>query len=614
MHFRNGFLMIRFIGCLWVVGFGLSIAAVEASGEKTPRAMIRCEAPEEGVPPSPSQPSATISLVRPASAQDPAAPNSSLPSNPLRSNANGTMRTIEQGATPALILIPPAPQQTTSPLQNGESGMTRVQKPFELSDVPAGKDDKAAKPDSTEPSPNAKPSDGNAEPPGNNPAQGKSTILEDTSKSDGKAESSPLEMKSPTDEDSSRRSLKDTSPVDRQKQKKADQSQEAPDLPNAEKESANDRDDAEKTMREVKIPAIAVSNKKSAQKAVPPPIEKPKKPSTDRPMSQQERMLKQRVESCLAYYLFRPESTVKRSPWAVMHAMLPYGVEAELVNGNQKTNAIGWMCYNGKCRTQKLFLPKADGFSMAVGPGVQGHEGQFLAMLAQSYVPSNYPIRVENQSYTIGDLIQYEMDGCRENTELTFKLIGLSHYLSSDHEWTSNDGNSWSISKLVEEELKQPIVGAACGGTHRLMGLTYAVQRRQEEGLPIDGNFKRASIFVNDFVKYTWTLQNQDGSFSTNWFESRGNDPDMDRKVQTTGHILEWLIYTIPESELDHPRVVKGVQFLLSQILDRRDHDWAIGPRGHSLRALALYDQRRFGAQLGEMRNRLSQGNGAVRR
>lgn len=606
--------MIRFIGCLLGVGIGLSMASVEAWGEKNPRVTIRCEAPEDGVPPSPFQTASTTTWVRPASAQDRAALNPSLPANPLRSSGSDALRTNEQGATPALILIPPAPQQTTSSQQNAEPGMTRVQKPFELSDVPESKDDKAGKQESTESSPNAKPAAGNAEPPSNGSTPGKTTNPEEASKADVKADSpSSSETKSSGD-GPSERSLKDSSPIDRQKQKKADQSQEAPDLPNAEKESVHDRDDAEKTMREVKIPAIAVSNKKSAQKTVPPPIEKPKKPSTDRPMSQQERMLKQRVESCLAYYLFRPESTVKRSPWAVMHALLPYGVETELVNGNQKTNAIGWMCYNGKCRTQKLFLPKADGFSMAVGPGVQGHEGQFLAMLAQSYVPSNYPIRVENQSYTIGDLIQYEMDGCRENTELTFKLIGLSHYLSSEHEWTSNDGNSWSISKLVEEELKQPIVGAACGGTHRLMGLTYALQRRQEEGLPIDGNFKRASIFVNDFVKYTWTLQNQDGSFSTNWFESRGNDPDMDRKVQTTGHILEWLIYTIPDSELDHPRVVKGVQFLLSQILDRRDHDWAIGPRGHSLRALALYDQRRFGAQLGEMRNRLSQGNGAVRR
>ncbi len=360
--------------------------------------------------------------------------------------------------------------------------------------------------------------------------------------------------------------------------------------------------DNERRIQQVQVPVLEISHAKKSKDD-----SKDRAPTEIARFSRQQLAMRDRIESCLAYYLTRPESVAKRSPWAVMHGMLPFGVEANVVAGTKQVNAIGWMCFNGKCRTQRLFIPKGDSFAMSVGPGVQGHEGQFLAMLAQSYVPSSYAIQVEQKNYQVADLVEYEMRGCKEGTELTFKLIGLSHYLKSDQQWVTPDRKKWNIAKLIEEELAQPIVGAACGGTHRLMGLTYAVQRRTEQGLPITGQFLRAQQFTTDFIPYAFSLQNPDGSFSTDWFERRANEPDLDRKVQTTGHILEWIVYTLPEDDLDDPRVIRAVQFLLSQLLDDRGHDWAIGPRGHSLRALALYDQRVFGRSPGKMREELVQ-------
>jgi hypothetical protein len=378
--------------------------------------------------------------------------------------------------------------------------------------------------------------------------------------------------------------------------------QEEPDLgkERSEAEMQLERRETEEALRQLESPSLKLP--------VPEKVVSPDKGQVERkPPSPQQLAVQGRLRSCMAYYLFRPETTARRSPWAVMHAMLPYGVEGELIVGNQRVNAIGWLCYNGRCRTQSLFIAKSQGFSMAVGPGVQGHEGQFLAMLAQSLVPRTYPIKVQGRSYTIEDLVRYEMAGCREKSELTFKLIGLSHYLPSDYSWKSQDGKTWSISKLVEEELAQPLVGAACGGTHRLMGLSFACKRRQLQGMPLDGQFGRARRYLDDCIDYAFSLQNPDGSFSTEWFETRANKPDMDRKVQTTGHILEWLAYELPEDQMHDPRILKAVQFLLSQIWDRRDHDWAIGPRSHAIRALVLYDQKVFGSEPGKRKEMLAQ-------
>ncbi len=316
----------------------------------------------------------------------------------------------------------------------------------------------------------------------------------------------------------------------------------------------------------------------------------------------QQLRLRDDINRCLGYFMDRPETIARRSPWAVMHAILPFGVEAELGAGNRRVNAIGWMCYNGVCKTQRIFQPTRAGFRTNLGPGVQGHEGQFLAILAQSKVAPTYPIKIGNRSYTINDLVRLEMATCREKSELTFKLIGLSHYVDHNQRWRDNQGGNWSIEKLVAEELDQPVVGAACGGTHRLMGLTYSLLKHKQAGLPVTGHWYRAEEYLNDFVAYAFSLQNSDGSFGTEWFERRANEPNIERKVQTTGHTLEWLVYTLPDDQLGSPQILKSIEFLLGTIGAEPGRDWPIGPRGHSLRALALYNQRVFGAQPGKMR------------
>jgi hypothetical protein len=312
--------------------------------------------------------------------------------------------------------------------------------------------------------------------------------------------------------------------------------------------------------------------------------------------------MRKAINECLNYYLTHPENVAKRGPWALMHAALPFGVETEVIAGNRKVNALGWMCYNGVCAKQRIFQPTKQGFRTNVGPGVQGHEGQFLAILAQSKVQSDYPIIIGNRRYTIADLVKYEMATCREKSELTFKLIGLSHYLEPNQRWRDNRGQTWNLEKMVAEELAQPVIGAACGGSHRLMGLSYAIIKRQQAGLPLDGHWKRADLFLNDYVNYAMSLQNQNGSFSTEWFEGRGSAADLERQVQTTGHILEWLIFTLPDEHLQSPRIQKSVQFLLDSVGKDPERAWPIGPRGHALRALALYNQRVFGAEAGHTR------------
>jgi hypothetical protein len=252
------------------------------------------------------------------------------------------------------------------------------------------------------------------------------------------------------------------------------------------------------------------------------------------------------------------------------------------------------MCFNHACGGEQLLLLDRDKIDARRGPGVQGHAGQFLAILAQSHLKADYPMYVNGQSFTLADLIEHEKETCLTGTELTFKLISLAHYLDSDATWTTRDGQEWSVERLVEEELKQPIRGAACGGTHRLMGYSYSVAKRAQRGKPITGQFLRAQQFVQNYHRYTLSMQNADGSFSTEWFNRRGDSPDIDRRLKTSGHILEWIAFSLSEDELRDARMMRAADYLATLLLTHDKHTWEIGPLGHGLHALAIYNSRMF--------------------
>ena len=317
------------------------------------------------------------------------------------------------------------------------------------------------------------------------------------------------------------------------------------------------------------------------------------------------RRLRDELRRCLMYYYERPESTSERGPWGTMHAIIGFGVDTALEAGDSRVNAIGWLCWNRPCLGYRLFEVRGGRIHTRFGPGYQGHDGQFLKVMALARVPKDFVIQVDGQEFTIADVVRQEQETCESGTELTFKLIGLAHYLDSDATWRNRSGELWSIERLIREELSQPVIGAACGGTHRLTGFGYAVRKRQRRGEPITGQWARAQKYVQDYVAYTYALQNEDGSFSTRWFEGRGNSGDIDRQLETTGHTLEWLLLSVPDDQLSDPRLIRAVEFLNALMWEHRDHDWPIGPKGHAIHALVLYDERVFGAQPGQ-RGKLS--------
>ncbi|TWU58691.1 hypothetical protein Poly51_14700 [Rubripirellula tenax] len=370
---------------------------------------------------------------------------------------------------------------------------------------------------------------------------------------------------------------------------------------------------AAKPLREVEVEARSVApesksepvdeidsmdlNSASRSKAVAPrearqPIDYAGFPQSEVPVSNTVGRLQGVMRSCLAYYHNKAEIANERSNWGMMHAIMVYGIDTQVKVDNRSYSTIAWIAGNNACRGQRLLTTKNDRIVAKSGVGLQGHQGQMLAVFSLCDVPTDYPLYADGKKFALSDVIREEQLACKSGEELTFTLIGLSHYMDTDATWKAEDGSPWDFERLIREELAQPIVGAACGGTHRLMGFAHALRKRRAEGKPIDGQWKRAETFTEDFIDYAYRLQNRDGSMSTDWFEGRENDDDMDRKVQTTGHIVEWLLTVTPDSQLQNPRLVAAIRYLLTSMHSERDHDWSIGPKGHALRSLAMYYDR----------------------
>ncbi len=82
---------------------------------------------------------------------------------------------------------------------------------------------------------------------------------------------------------------------------------------------------------------------------------------------------------------------------------------------------------------------------------------------------------------------------------------------------------------------------------------------------------------------------------STEWFAKPEDNGKLDRKLQTTGHMVEFLLTAVNDDELQSPQMLRSINYLNNSLYEERGHEWQVGPKGHALRALAMYYQRVFG-------------------
>jgi hypothetical protein len=311
-----------------------------------------------------------------------------------------------------------------------------------------------------------------------------------------------------------------------------------------------------------------------------------------------------RVRSTLSFHRGRPLSTASNSTTEILAACLAFGCETSVFRDDRQgstINGITQLCWNYP-NNGYTPLVLADGhIAGRLGYGQQEHRSQLLATLALSRVKAEYPMRVGEEIRSVADLVEGEKLRCRLDADLSLTLVGLAYYVDGGATWTSLDGEQWSVERIIEEELAKPVVTATDGGLNRLMGLSYAVHRRKKEEEPVEGQYLRAEKFVRQFHDYALKLQNSDGSWGPWFLSARGASRDAVENLRGTGHVLEWLAVSLPDEELEDPRVLRAVDYVVGQLSSRRYRSGVkaystreIDSVMHALHALAVYDERVF--------------------
>ncbi len=303
-------------------------------------------------------------------------------------------------------------------------------------------------------------------------------------------------------------------------------------------------------------------------------------------------------------------NTRDNTPADIMEACRAFGSGTNVIHGapGKKVNGLGCLCWNYLCGGYQLLVHDDDRFMARIGYGLQADAGQFLAVLAITGVPADYEIRAGDAQGTVADLVEFEKRACRSGSDRPFALIGLSYYLDDGATWQNEWGEDWSIERLVREELARSCSASTSAVTCRLMGLSYAVDRRRLRKLPIEGVYADVEAYLDKFHEHALSLQNADGSWHPTFFARQGTSNDTSGVLRSTGHILEWLVFSLPEDRLSDVRVVRSVGYLSKRLgapstranvssMSHRDLQTTM----RAARALVLYDRRAFAPGLSQV-------------
>lgn len=319
-----------------------------------------------------------------------------------------------------------------------------------------------------------------------------------------------------------------------------------------------------------------------------------------------DRFLKERVETVINQVRQR-ELLLNNCFWTVFHGILGLGPTFELKHPllGIQVNAVDYICSGGELRGLH-FIPTQYGVDVENGEQFvsQGHQDQFVAEMAQCGLPADKPFIVQGKKYLLMDFVRHSQMRARTNAnqELSWTIIVLGQFLGTDIAWTNSYGEKLRFEDLVRYEVAATVEQAACGGTHRLFGLNWVYNLHLRNGGKTEGVWKDLVDEQKKYQLLAQRYQNPDGSFSTEFFRGTGNASDMQLRLNTTGHILEWLAYSLPESELRAEWMERAVNRLALMFLEIQNQPMEGGTMYHAAHGLRIYYERRFGYGLGNLK------------
>lgn len=312
--------------------------------------------------------------------------------------------------------------------------------------------------------------------------------------------------------------------------------------------------------------------------------------------------LQARLEAAITQSVER-DLTTSHGFWTVFHGILGLGPSINLLDTKtgQRVNALDYIADGGKLNGLE-FIPTPDGLDVLVAPGTfvsQGHIDQFVAEMVEWGVSPDRKFVVNGKDYRFLDFLRHSRARARVSKpmELEWSLVIIGTTFGTDSKWTNSHGEEVHFEDLVRAETDKPLSAGACGATHRLFGLTWSYHLHLQKGGKTEGVWKDVAVKLDNARKQARQYQNRDGSFSTSFFNGPGNVPDMERRLNTSGHIFEWLMLTLTDDELKQPWVQDAANALTMMFLEIERRPMEGGTLYHAIHGLLMYYARVYGPE-----------------
>ncbi len=314
--------------------------------------------------------------------------------------------------------------------------------------------------------------------------------------------------------------------------------------------------------------------------------------------------LSQRIDRVLQDNLkLRRLSSSDNAAWQIMHGVICYGHQLPLITPDRgEVSALDYAFHEGAIRGWQLMpgqpLPSGRrGVKAVLEPGSytgQGHVDQWIAICAMAELPGSDEVVIDQETYTLKDWAEQARMDASSNplNEFSWSLIALTYYFPDDAQWVASDGSTWSWERMVAQEVQYDLNLSACGGAHRLVGLTLALQAKRRLKLPDSQAWDDARRIVERSIADIESMRNGDGSLSSHFLERPGCSRDLAATLASTGHLFEFLANALEDSQLHEPWVKAAAARLCEIFEATRDVDLDCGACYHALNGLRVYKNR----------------------
>lgn len=286
----------------------------------------------------------------------------------------------------------------------------------------------------------------------------------------------------------------------------------------------------------------------------------------------------------------------EHSPWQIYHGLNALRRDFKVEKNGKLVSAIDWISQsNPQFRELPWFEETVHGgraHTYTVPYHFEGHPNQSLALMVMCNLPTDFEFKTDNGTITIADIIHNAKMDLNPRTELTWTLWFLTHYLDSDATWMTRLGETWSIEKLVEDQINVKVTKAACGGTHSLYSLAVARNNHLRNGGQLRGTWIKADQKLKRYMMAARSLQRRDGSFPTSYFRGYGSPKSFSEQIASSGHMMEWIMVAASDRQLDDEWIERGIYYLSRKLIDNRNRSAECGPLYHAVSALTLYRDR----------------------